>query len=944
MPNRIAIAWTAYDDRRDAGRGLLNHVGKTHQSVVSCLHCRNGSPIHVAVTSTQPSRQTIDATLDRVVANAPFLANVVSREPDVVARLPELLADPLSLLSGDAEQPVGRRLRIARRRFALVVAVGDLSGAYDLTRTTGLLTDFADRVLDIAIRTAVAERVPGADPTGFAAIALGKQGSHELNYSSDIDPILLFDPAALPRRERDEPEDAAVRIGRRVVELLQARDGDGYVLRVDLRLRPSPEVTPIVLPVAGAISYYESQALPWERAAFIRARAAAGDLTLGTEFLAAIRPFVWRRSLDFGTIGEIRGISRRIRDHHAQGQAFGPGYDLKRGRGGIREVEFFAQIHQLIHGGREPALRAPATRDALARLAEAGRIDPADAAALAEAYTLLRTIEHRAQMIDDRQTHKLPMQADALDAVARLHGLSDGAALLDLLQPHIDRVGRVYDALDGPPTCNLASAAEGLEEGLAAAGFHDPAAAAQRIAAWRNASYPALRSEAAQAALESVLPALIAALGTAPDANAALVRLDAMLSRLPTAINVLRLIAARPALLALLTAILAHAPTLAEALGRRASLLDGLIDASAFDLPGDVATLAAEMRAGERGEDYQALLDRVRGVVAEKRFALGTQIVAGVSDPLDVSAGYARVAEAAIEVLASAAVDEFTVRYGRVPDSELVILALGRMGGAALTHASDLDLVYMFTGDFAAESDGEKPLGAVLYYNRLAARVSAALSVPTASGPLYEIDTRLRPSGASGPLVVSVDGFARYQRESAWTWEHMALTRARPVFGSAQARAEVVAIVDAVLSGDRPDRDIIADATKMRADMAAHKPPVGPLDAKLLEGGLVDLEFAVHVAQLVHRTGFDPHLGEAIAALVTAELMPPEMAAAHDFLTRLLVTARLVAPDAQPPSEATRALIARALRVETWDAVLARLDTTRQQVRAGWAATIGGER
>ncbi len=839
--------------------------------------------------------------------------------------------------------PVARALRIARRRFALVVAIGDLSGTYDLIQTTQLLTDFADRALDLAIRTAIAERVPGADPRGFAAIALGKQGSRELNYSSDIDPILLFDPALLTRRERDEPEEAAVRIGRRVVELLQARDGDGYVLRVDLRLRPSPEITPIVLPVDAAISYYESQALPWERAAFIRARPAAGDIALGTEFLATIRPFVWRRTLDFGTIGEIRGISRRIRDHHAQGQAFGPGYDLKRGRGGIREVEFFAQIHQLIHGGREPDLRAPATRDALARLAEAGRIDRGDAHALSDAYTLLRTIEHRVQMIDDRQTHALPSQGEALDRVARLHGLDDGAALLDLLRPHVDRVGRVYDALDGEANTRSASGVTSLESDLAAAGFADPVAAQQRIEAWRQGRYPALRSAPAQAALETVLPALIAAIGAAPDANAALVRLDAMLAKLPTAINVLRLIAARPALLALLTTILAHAPTLAEALGRRATLLDGLIDASAFDLPGDVATLAADMRRGESGDDYQRLLDRVRGVVAEKRFALGAQIVAGSSDPIDVSAGYARVAEAAVEVLTSATIDEFVVRHGRVPDSELVILALGRMGGAALTHASDLDLVYLFTGDFAAESDGDKPLGAVLYYNRLAARVSAALSVPTASGALYEIDTRLRPSGASGPLVVSLDGFARYQRESAWTWEHMALTRARAIFGSDAARASVQAVIDGVLRGNRPDRDIVAEATAMRAEMAAHKPPRGPLDAKLLDGGLVDLEFAVHVVQLVHRAGFDPHLGVAIGQLTDLGLLPPPLSAAHDFLTRLLVTTRLVAPDAQPPAQETRTLIARALRLADWDAVLARLDATRQQVRAVWAATTGVE-
>ncbi len=282
---------------------------------------------------------------------------------------------------GDLPQAEGARLRVERRRLALLVAIGDLAGRFDLTRVTRLLSDFADDAIDRAIRSVIRERTPDAEPRGFAAIALGKLGSRELNYSSDVDPILIFDRATLPCRPREAPEDAAVRIGRRVVDLLQARDGDGYVFRVDLRLRPSPEATPIALPVEAAISYYESQALPWERAAFIRARACAGDVALGEGFLAAIRPFVWRRALDFGMIREIRDISRRIRDHHAQGQAFGPGFDLKRGRGGIREIEFFAQIHQLIHGGRDPALRVPATRDALASLAGAGWIDGDDARA-----------------------------------------------------------------------------------------------------------------------------------------------------------------------------------------------------------------------------------------------------------------------------------------------------------------------------------------------------------------------------------------------------------------------------------------------------------------------------------------------------------------------------------------------------------------------------------
>ena len=887
--------------------------------------------------------QDLAGAVARAQAHAPFLANLITREAELVANLEAALADPLAAARDCAgEMGEGARLRIERRRLALVVALGDLSGRFDLTRVTHLLTDFADNALDRAIRTAILERTPGVEPRGFAAIALGKQGSRELNYSSDIDPILIFDPATLPHREREDVQEAAVRIGRRVVELLQARDEHGYVLRVDLRLRPSPEVTPIVLPVEAAITYYESQALPWERAAFIRARACAGDLALGGEFLDAIRPFVWRRALDYGTIREIRDISRRIRDHYSQAQAFGPGYDLKRGRGGIREVEFFAQIHQLIHGGREPALRAPATRDALAALAEAGRIGADEARDLTDAYVQLRTIEHRLQMVDDRQTHQLPDNPDSLDNVARLAGLADGGGLTDLLRPYVVRVGSIYDGLAGEDEQRLPSEVDALEAALGAAGFEHPVAAARIVQGWRGGNYPALRTPAAREALEAVLPGLIQAFARAPDTVHAITRFDAMLSRLPSAINFFRLLEAQPGLAQLLGRILALAPTLAEQLGRRAELLDGLIDATALQPVPDVEALAAGMRGWEPDADYQYQLEFVRRFVNEKRFALGAQIVAGASDPLEVSAGYARVAEAAIETLAAATVEEFSRNHGAVPESELVILALGRMGGQALTHASDLDLVYLFTGDYAAESDGAKPLGAVMYYNRLGQRVTAALSVPTPAGPLYEVDTRLRPSGAQGPLVVSLDGFEKYQRADAWTWEHMALTRARPVYGSPQARAKVQAIIDEVLGGARPDRDIRAEARKMRADMAAHKPPKGPLDAKLLDGGLVDLEFAVHVTQLVHRTGFEPRLGPAIDALVGEGLLPAAMRPAHDFLTRLLVTMRLVAPDAQPPGFATQALIARALKLASWDEVVAQLEQTRQEVRQCWAAVRGG--
>ena len=886
----------------------------------------------------------------RARAEAPFLCRTLDQLPALSelleqGRIEEALA--AARRAGHASEDVGIALRRERLALSLALAVGDLAGALPLARVMGELSAFADRALDAAIAAATRRRVPDAEPNadlrGFSGIALGKHGAGELNYSSDIDPILLYDPETLPRRARDDPADAAQRIARGVVELLGAVTAEGYVFRVDLRLRPAAEVTPLALPFVAAITHYESSALAWERAAFIRARAAAGDIAAGQAFLDAIRPFVWRRSLDFGAIAEIGRLTTRIRDHYAGGQQVGPGYDLKRGRGGIREVEFFAQTHQLIHGGRNPALRQRGTRAALDALADAGIVAPEDAVVLGASYDRLRTLEHRLQMVADQQTHSLPTDPALLEAVARLDGLASGQALVGELAAISETVGRRFDSLIAAyaPTGAVPVAVRPLELELGALGFADPAALALRIEAWDNGQYRALRSAEARAAFAKLRGTLLAALATAPDPDRALLRWEGLLAGLPSAINVFRLLEARPTLLAVLMRVLAHAPTLADELARRSDLLDTLIDRTAFDLPGSAESLAADFRCGEPGDDYQCLLDAVRRKVGEWRFALGVQLIEGQMDdtwrdPLEVAAALSRVAEAAILALASAAETEFAKAHGHVHGSALVILGLGRLGGAALTHASDLDLVFLFSGDHTGESDGARVLGSTLYFNRLSQRVIAALSVPTAAGALYEVDVRLRPSGAQGPIAVSLESFARYQREDAWTWEHMALCRARPLFGSPDDRAALAATIAEVLRRPRDPAQLREDVLAMRAEMALHKPPSGPLDVKLARGGLVDLEFLVHYLQLRESAGIDPDLGRALDGLGAAGLLPPALREAHDLLARLLVVVRLVAPDGRFPPEASRGIVARACGHPDWAALLAAVHGARRVIAASW--------
>ncbi len=894
--------------------------------------------------------------LARARSHAPFLARALDRQPALAQLITagDVAAAFAWARAQGSDEDAGAALRRERLALATVLAVGDLAGAFPLAQVVSELTAFADRALDRAIRTAIAERTGEDSTSGFIALALGKQGAGELNYSSDIDPILLYDPQVLPRRARDEPGEAANRYARRVVALLSENTPEGYVLRVDLRLRPASEISPLAVSCGAALAHYQGAALAWERAAFIRARAAAGDIAAGEAFLAEIGPFVWRSHLDFGAIEEIRELTRRIRDSYDGPATPGPGFDLKRGRGGIREIEFFAQTHQLIHGGRDVSLRQRGTRAALDALSVAGKISPEDAAILGAGYDRLRTLEHRLQMVHDRQTHSLPAGA-ALDAVAWLDGLESGAALVAELTELTQRTGSIYEQLIGGQRrpVPLPAAASDRAAWLAALGFAEPAALARRIAGWSDGRLPCLRTPQALTAFARLEPLLIAAMAASDDPMRAITRWESILERVPSAINLFQLLTAQPMLLDRLVATLTLAPVLSDELARRPELLDTLLDRDALDLPGDVPAIMARMEAKAARPDYEALLDAIRVVTGEVRFALGVQLIEGLADPLAIARALSRLAEAALALAFAGTVREFERKHGRVPGGELLVLGLGRLGGGALTHASDLDIIYLFTGDFAARSDGERPLGATEYFNRLASRVSAALSVPTAQGALYEVDTRLRPQGNQGPLAVSCEAFAKYQREAAWTWEHMALARARVLVGSPAARAELEETLRAVIRAPRDPQVLRAAVVDMRARMAEHKQPGGPLDAKLLRGGLVDVEFIVQFLQLrgVDASGaplitsypaaLDPDLGTAIAALIAAGLLPETIAPAHELMSRMLVAGRLLAPGGKEPPACGAQALARACGQADYASLLHDFAEARQSVAGVWQAILG---
>ncbi len=873
---------------------------------------------------------------------APFLKGLLRRRPAVLALIAHGGVDAAlgaaMTLAADTGRPVAERLRQARGDVALVVALADLAGLWPLERITASLSDFADLSIDTAIGEALAER--GAANRGLAALALGKLGSHELNYSSDVDLILIHDPDIIPRRAHEDPGEAAVRIARRAVAILAEPTPDGYVQRVDLRLRPASEITPISLSVAAAEHYYQSEALTWERVAFIRARAAAGDIALGQGLLDAISAFVWRRSLDWTAVRDIQAVSLRIRDHFDAGQRIGPGFDLKRGRGGIREIEFFTQIHQLIWGGRAPQLRAPATLDGLAALTAAGHVDADEAERLAASYRTLRTLEHRLQMRADEQTHAVPRLAAERAAVAALAGARDWAQVERGIVAATAPVATAYDRLIAAATpaataipANPATWAKRHHPGIARA-------IVPLITRWRGGTLRALRSETARSAFEAVLPALVAGVAAAADPATAAARLDGFLGALPQGAQFFALLQANPRLVELLGHLLGVAPVLADALARQPALFDVMLAPDAFARLPDAAALTAEL-AGFIGPTatLEEALDRVRRWTGERRFQLGAQLIEGRTDPLDAARSLSDIADAALAVIVPAVAADFARSHGRVAGGEAVVLALGRYGGRALTHASDLDLVYLFTGDHEAVSDGAKPLPAALYFNRFASRLTAALSVPTAAGALYDVDTRLRPWGAKGMLALSVASFARYEADDADDWEHMALTRAR-VVGDCPAAAAAIA---ATLARRREPEALRRAVAGMRADIAAAKPAKGAFDVKLAPGGLVDLEFVVHFLQLRDGIGVGPDLSAAIAALTTAGRLPDGLGTAHDLLTRFLVLLRLVAVGGDVPtgfSPAVEGVLARGLGAASFAEVAAQLTLAKAAIRAAFTTII----
>ncbi len=784
---------------------------------------------------------------------SPYLRTLMAREQDWTSVA--LTCDPqesvdreLAALNDVPLSELSARLRQAKRRVALLAALADLGGVWTLDQVTGALSDLADRATHVALTALVAEEIrrkklPGMTPddaasgAGMVVLAMGKMGARELNYSSDIDLICLFDETRFAPDDYHDARASFIRVTRKLCGLMSDHTAEGYVFRTDLRLRPDPSVTPVCLSMEAAERYYESVGRTWERAAYIKARPCAGDLAAGWRFLDTLRPFVWRRHLDFAAIQDAHDMRLKIKAHKGLGGALSlDGHDIKLGQGGIREIEFFTQTRQLIAGGRDPELRSRRTVDGLAALAAKGWMPQDLAEKLTAHYIQHREIEHRLQMVQDAQTQKMPTTPDGFDRIARFMGDADTNAFRQRLKTRLQDVAQLTEGFFAPdtPACeepDLSESAQSL------------------IAGWH--SYPALRSGRAKEIFKRVRPEILTKMQKAADPDAALVQFDRFLSGLPAGVQLFSLFDANPQLIDLIVDICATAPRLAAYLSRNAAVFDAVIGGGFFSAwPGtvplqkDLADRLASLN------DYERQLDLARVWAREWHFRVGVHHLRGLIDASEAGSEYAGLAEATLGALWPVVVAEFARKHGPPPGQGAVVLGMGSLGAGRLNAASDLDLLIIYDAEAGEQSEGPRPLDARSYFARLTKAFVSAISAPTAEGRLYEVDMRLRPSGRQGPVATSVTAFEHYQQNEAWTWEHLALTRARHVAGSVALGARIEAFRRALLTEKSSGAAIAQDVADMRARLAEAKPAHGLWDAKAGPGRLMDLELAAQFCAL----------------------------------------------------------------------------------------------
>ncbi|MGI9373108.1 MAG: bifunctional [glutamine synthetase] adenylyltransferase/[glutamine synthetase]-adenylyl-L-tyrosine phosphorylase [Hyphomicrobiales bacterium] len=809
-----------------------------------------------------------------MLRDAVFAGRCLSENPE--ALIIEVLKEAReSWKTTDNEKSLMSALRLGKRRAALLIGLSDLAGIWDGDMVTRQVTAIADTTLlsatDYLLAAAARQgKFTHIDPeypsesAGYFVLAMGKHGAYELNYSSDVDLMVFYDPLVAKPAEGVEMSTQFVRMTRTLVSLMQDMTGDGYVFRMDLRLRPDPRSTPLAISVEAAMSYYESMGQNWERAALIKARPVAGDIACGELFLKELQPFIFRRYLDFAAIADVQSMKRQIHAHKGHGKIAVAGHNIKLGRGGIREVEFFVQTQQLIAGGRAPELRGKRTIDMLNALAEANWIEDNVRAELTTAYWFLRRIEHRIQMVNDTQTHSLPSDDEALEHFARFAGYETVASFSKALLEQLNIVQSHYGALfedagelaSDEGSLSFTGAADDPEtlQTLEKFGFRQPAEISSIIRSWHHGRFAATRSERARERLTEIMPDLLQALARSADPDAAFTSFDRFLQGLPAGVQLFSLLSANRNLLDLLATVLGTAPRLAETLAKRPRTLDAMLSPGFLDTSPEPDDIRSEVdNVMKMADGFEPALDMARVAAHEQMFRIGVALITGATGHRRAGRAYSALADSLIQHLLRAAYEEIVSAHGKIDGASCAVVALGKLGSEEMTAASDLDIMVIYdVPEDATGSDGARSLSPNQYFARLTQRLISALSAPTAEGLLYEVDMRLRPSGNKGPIAVSLPAMVKYHESSAWTWERMALCRARVVAGDSGLKARIENVIQTVLTAQRDVDDLRQDVISMRKRMLKELYKGQGWDLKQAPGGLVEVEFTSQFLQLAH--------------------------------------------------------------------------------------------
>jgi glutamate-ammonia-ligase adenylyltransferase len=910
---------------------------------------------------------------DLVRADGARALRLLGCEPE--RHLPELIANTCGEVSAaSTEADVMQLLRGMKSEAALLIALCDIGGVWPVMGVTAALTELAVASLQAALRFVLRQEAargrllpPNTDEpedgSGLVVLAMGKMGAGELNYSSDIDLIVFFDPAAPTLAPNIEPQPFFVRVTQAFTRLLQQRIGEGYVFRVDLRLRPDPSSTQVAISTESALHYYEREGRTWERAAMIKARPCAGDTRAGEALLTELAPFVWRKHLDFAALADVHDMKRQMQTYRRQSEIAVEGHNVKVGRGGIREIEFFAQTQQLIAGGRHSELRVRPTLEALKVLASSNWITSEACDELSAAYEFLRRVEHRLQMIADEQTHTLPEAVEAVEQFARFFGYTSRSAFANDLLGHLAVVQGHYSKLfEGDPTDTEKvppldySAGTGdprLLDHLTRLGFKKPLMVAQTVRQWMLGEYRVFRSESTRNAFVEFVPALIDGLAHAEEPDSAVTAFDRFLQALQRGGRLISLLSQNRDLVALVALVLGAAPRLADMLARQPQIMDGLIDPRFFGAMPDQRELSARLAATlADANSYEEFLDRLRLFGQESLFLIGTRILSGTVSAQQASIAFADVAEGIVHTVHGLVTDRFAAQHGRIRGQQTAIVAMGRLGSREMTASSDLDLILLYDFDpDCPDSDGPRSLHGGQYFARLTQRLISAFTTRTNYGVLYAIDMRLRPSGRAGPVASHLISFSEYQNSEAWTWEHMALTRARVISAPEDFRAKIENVIREVLMRPRDATIIAKDVAEMRRAIALEKGEADIWDLKYAAGGLVDIDFVAQYLQLVHAADKPDILDVSTLRVLdnatrlgvlrqsAAEILRPAAHLYHDLtqILRLCVTERF-----KPASSGEDLLrvMARAGDAPDFSSLEARVKETQADVRGVFAEIL----